>query len=214
MTLVAVALLFTSGTVYADCSACGTALEATHDHSKEASHLVTFDKAAKKSCGADCLKPCCAGKNKTKKACVTGCMKPCCLGKTAVKKTCKLGCIKPCCAGADHAKLAETKGEICIDGLKGMLKSDKNLVLLDARGKGGYDAAHIPGAKALAADAADKAILAAAPDKKAPVITYCSSPACGASHKLGEKLKKLGYVKVYVYKGGIKEWKEAGNNVE
>ncbi len=42
------------------------------------------------------------------------------------------------------------------------------------------------------------------------IVVYCSDSSCTASPKAAEKLEKLGFKNVYHFKGGKKEWIEAG----
>jgi rhodanese-related sulfurtransferase len=50
--------------------------------------------------------------------------------------------------------------------------------------------------------------------KNKEMVVYCSSFDCTASEKAAEKLQDMGYTNVHVYKGGVKEWKEAGLPME
>jgi rhodanese-related sulfurtransferase len=50
--------------------------------------------------------------------------------------------------------------------------------------------------------------------KNREIVVYCASYDCTASDKAAEILRGLGYTNVWVYKGGLKEWKEAGLPVE
>ena len=47
-------------------------------------------------------------------------------------------------------------------------------------------------------------------DKAAPVVFYCASEKCGASHTAAERAAKAGYTQVGVMKAGIKGWVAAG----
>lgn len=89
-----------------DSKACGTAQCGTADCDPSTCEKPGCDKkaacplGAKKACGADCTKPCCANK----KACGADCTKPCCANKQACAHPnttfacpkCKDG--KACCA--------------------------------------------------------------------------------------------------------------------
>ncbi len=66
---------------------------------------------AKKGCGTDCTKPCCADKVKDKKACGPDCQKACCADKTKEKKAHGKKCKNACCA-----KDKKSKGEFKKDG--------------------------------------------------------------------------------------------------
>lgn len=45
------------------------------------------------------------------------------------------------------------------------------------------------------------------------IVVYCKDFNCQVSAEAAEKLVKLGYKNIYVYTGGMKEWKEKGNPV-
>lgn len=51
-------------------------------------------------------------------------------------------------------------------------------------------------------------------DKDQELVVYCSDADCTASPTAGKKLEDAGYSNVYHYKGGKKEWKEAGYPME
>jgi len=89
-------------------------------------------------------------------------------------------------------------------------------VLLDARGAKFFAKSHIPGAVSLPVNDFDKAyeIVRAKlkPDQR--IVVYCSSINCPDSGRLKDKLVKLGYSKVEVFKGGLAAWWKAGLPVE
>ncbi len=94
------------------------------------------------------------------------------------------------------------------------VKSGRKPVVLDARGAESYTASHIKGAINLPVDRmADKKSLAKV-GKDSTIVTYCSGPKCNASVKAAETLFSLGFSKVFVFAGGIKEWNEAGLPLE
>lgn len=47
-------------------------------------------------------------------------------------------------------------------------------------------------------------------DRSLPIVCYCSGGHCGISWYVAERLLDLGYEKVFVYGGGIEEWKNIG----
>lgn len=113
-------------------------------------------------------------------------------------------------------KTAATEQDYEKDGVRFISKetltawkeSDKSLVIVDVLGKESYDKAHIAGAVHIPyAEVKDKA---ATLDKNATVVTYCANYKCHASTAAAQALTELGFAHVYDYKGGIKEWKEAG----
>jgi rhodanese-related sulfurtransferase len=89
-------------------------------------------------------------------------------------------------------------------------------VLLDARGAKFFAKSHIPGAISLPVNNFDKAYEGVEaklkPDQR--IVIYCSSVSCPDSGRLKDKLVKLGYSKVEVFKGGLAAWWKAGLPME
>lgn len=88
-----------------------------------------------------------------------------------------------------------------------------DVLILDARRTSVYRAGHIAGARSIAiweADADDKvkALFAEGRDQSAPVVIYCSGGDCEDSHMLSEKLYKVGFDNVLVYKDGYPDWQK------
>ena len=48
------------------------------------------------------------------------------------------------------------------------------------------------------------------PDRAAPIVTYCSNPACANSQRVADRLTALGYTNVRKYREGIEDWTAAG----
>jgi len=70
------------------------------------------------------------------------------------------------------------------------------VTVVDALGGDYYASRHLPGAIPLVeTDVADHAgeLL---PDRNAPVVTYCSNPACPNSQRVADRLVALGYTNV------------------
>jgi rhodanese-related sulfurtransferase len=80
------------------------------------------------------------------------------------------------------------------------------VTFLDARPPREFQYAHIPRAiSAHYVDAkANPQVLAM--DRNAPVVAYCNSPKCPMAEVLATRLYELGFTKIYVYPGGMKEW--------
>lgn len=96
---------------------------------------------------------------------------------------------------------------IGVDDLKNI---QNDVVIFDAREKNEYDISHIPGAKYLGYDDFNPARLGAV-DKHTPIVVYCSVGY--RSEKVGEKLQRLGFSRVYNLYGSIFEWVNRGNPV-
>lgn len=97
------------------------------------------------------------------------------------------------------------------EGLKKMLASGEDIVLVDARAGKWDDGRRIAHAKQLGAQASKNEIAAALPDKGAKIVAYCTSTTCPASATLAHRLADLGYKNVVKYPGGIEGWVKAGN---
>lgn len=88
------------------------------------------------------------------------------------------------------------------------------VTVVDALGGTYYEQQHLPGAIPLvAAEVAERAA-AVLPDRDAPIVTYCSNPACPNSGQVADLLTRAGYTDVRKYKEGIEDWVAAGLPVE
>lgn len=81
---------------------------------------------------------------------------------------------------------------------------EPKLRLLDADSVEVYNDAHIPGAVNVSADTIEG--LSEKWNKETPVVVYCSSYDCTASHQVAKNLAGRGFKNVAVYTGGINEW--------
>ena len=90
------------------------------------------------------------------------------------------------------------------------LKGMEEVLLLDIREKEEYDVSHIEGAEYMGFKDYDEALLKDIP-KETSIVVYCSIGY--RSEKIGKKLQKLGYTKVYNLYGSIFEWVNQGNKV-
>ena len=126
-----------------------------------------------------------------------------------------------CAAGVCMAKVSgaaadvmKEEGVVNTAALVAMLRTKTPMTLLDARTGKFDDGNRIPGALALAPDAAEAQVTALLPDKQKLVVTYCANLKCPASHMLGERLRQLGYANVLEYREGIDGWLAGGNMIE
>jgi len=84
------------------------------------------------------------------------------------------------------------------------------VTVVDALGGEYYAKQHLPGAIPLVeSDVAEQAAQLL-PDRHAPIVTYCSNPACPNSQRVAERLTALGYTNVRKYREGIEDWTAAG----
>ena len=86
------------------------------------------------------------------------------------------------------------------------INNEDSLQLVDVRSEEEYVVSHLKGAQNICIenDNFDKKI--ASLDKNKPVYVYCKKGSQSA--KAAEKLKKLGFTKVYDLDGGIRSWEE------
>ena len=83
----------------------------------------------------------------------------------------------------------------------------KDVVFLDAREIEEYEVSHLPAAKYIGYKNMDDAVLKQVPKDKR-IVVYCSIGY--RSEKIGEKLKKKGFTRVYNLYGSIFEWANEG----
>lgn len=84
------------------------------------------------------------------------------------------------------------------------------VTVVDALGGEYYAKQHLPGAVPLVRDDVDARASALLPDRDAPIVTYCSNPACPNSGQVADRLTALGYTDVRKYREGIEDWVAAG----
>ena len=98
---------------------------------------------------------------------------------------------------------------IGIAHLKRMTEAGEPFTLLDVRARSDYDREHIKGARSLPLDEIEgKARAMLKPDED--LIVYCDSFVCSASTSASKMLSRMGFKNVRDYKGGLREWKQAG----
>ncbi len=90
------------------------------------------------------------------------------------------------------------------------LKRQANVLILDARERSEYDVSHLPNAVFIGYNTFEKNALDGIPKDKS-IVVYCSIGY--RSEKVGEKLKKMGYAKVFNLYGSIFEWLNQGYSV-
>ena len=95
------------------------------------------------------------------------------------------------------------------NGLAVLMRSGVPFELVDARSDCESEEG-LPGARHLTTKSSRSEIESVLGPKETLVVTYCSSPECPASMRLGEHLRSMGYENVLEFKGGIAEWKQAG----
>ena len=84
------------------------------------------------------------------------------------------------------------------------------LIAIMAMSETAYAAAHIPGSIALTSVSQAKARYAT----DAPLVVYCTDPACRASLAAFQQLTDAGFTNVRHYPGGLSAWADAGYPLE
>jgi rhodanese-related sulfurtransferase len=91
----------------------------------------------------------------------------------------------------------------------------KKMLFLDARRSAVYSEGHIAGARSFPVWESDiddrvKKLFEEGLDQRAPVVAYCSGGNCEDSHMLAEKLYRVGFDNVLIYKDGFPDWQKQG----
>ena len=88
----------------------------------------------------------------------------------------------------------------------------KQALVVDARSAASFAQEHIAGAIALPLEEAKKPSFPFQKKlpKEATIIAYCNGFSCHDSMELGKLLMQAGYASVYVFEGGLPEWRDAG----
>jgi rhodanese-related sulfurtransferase len=103
--------------------------------------------------------------------------------------------------------------QITRDELKNMFDEGLNFMLIDARGHAAYEKEHIPNAVSIPSDHLGVHLMKHE-TRESTIVTYCSSFDCEASTIAAKKLESYGFKNVLEFKGGLKDWKEAGYATE
>ncbi len=91
----------------------------------------------------------------------------------------------------------------------------EKMLFLDARRSSVYADGHIAGARSVPVWESDiddrvRKLFEEGLDQRAPVVAYCSGGNCEDSHMLAEKLYKVGFDNVLIYKDGFPDWQKRG----
>ena len=107
-----------------------------------------------------------------------------------------------------HRLAVETDADDVAEALR---EGTDDFVLVDARSRRAYAAAHLPGAISLAHRGITREALDALPD--GPIVVYCWGPGCNAAVKAGAKISALGR-EVKEMLGGFEYYVREGHPVE
>ena len=109
-------------------------------------------------------------------------------------------------------KDVETGGSVLVaislEQAKNLFEQD--ILFVDARDEGYYDAGHIQGALKNAFLMELIFNIEKRQNKNDALVVYCGDPGCGDSEVLAYNLQDSGFTKIYVFKGGWLEWSKAG----
>jgi rhodanese-related sulfurtransferase len=84
------------------------------------------------------------------------------------------------------------------------LNQEESVTVLDVNSLSSWIDARVPGARHL--DPAEYKESELPPDKKAPLVFYCSNPMCMKAPNAARRAKKMGYINVQVMSAGISGW--------
>jgi rhodanese-related sulfurtransferase len=106
-----------------------------------------------------------------------------------------------------------SKKELSLDEAYTLFKT-KGGLFIDARSDFFYKAAHISGAISIFfRTAQDNPLLKEIPKDKA-LIAYCGGIHCNQALQLLDKLENAGFTNVYVFNGGMEDWRAAGYPID
>lgn len=102
-----------------------------------------------------------------------------------------------------------------IDRAAELLAAEDDLVVLDVRTPGEFEAIHIAAARNIDIDGEDFRARVATLDRETPYLVHCAAGIPGGrSERSVEILQELGFAEIYHLEGGINAWKNAGRKVE
>jgi len=96
---------------------------------------------------------------------------------------------------------------ISLEQAKNLFEQD--ILFVDARDEGYYDAGHIQGAFKNAFLMELIFNIEKRQNKNDALVGYCGDPGCGDSEDMAYNLQDSGFTKLYVFKGGWLEWSKA-----
>lgn len=94
--------------------------------------------------------------------------------------------------------------------LRAKLARGERLALVEALPASYFEQAHLPGAVNLPHDQVELLAPTLLPDPQVETVVYCANAACANSRIAAERLRRLGYTRVWEYTAGKQDWVEAG----
>jgi rhodanese-related sulfurtransferase len=106
--------------------------------------------------------------------------------------------------------------DISLNELDTLMKNKDAPVVINVLDRSAFEQEHIPGSINIPIEEKDfmKQVQNRVQDKSRPIVVYCASTECPASHHAAEKLESEGYKNILCFKGGMEEWTNAGKKVE
>jgi len=100
--------------------------------------------------------------------------------------------------------------------VKRMLDGKEDFVLINVLPEESFQAEHIPESINIPISGGHfgKKMRESVPGKSRKIVVHCGSFQCMASTAAAERLEQMGYKKVFDFKGGMADWKDAGFPVE
>ena len=84
------------------------------------------------------------------------------------------------------------------------------VTLVEALPRPAFRRLHLPGAVNLPKGDVARLAPVLLPDRDAEIVVYCGSWLCRSSDRVADTLRRLGYTRVRVYRGGKHDWRHAG----
>ena len=84
------------------------------------------------------------------------------------------------------------------------------LIVVEALPRAAFRRLHLPGALNLPRGEVERRAPELLPDRGAEIVVYCGSWLCRSSDRVAEQLRRLGYTRVRIYRGGKHDWRRAG----
>ncbi len=84
------------------------------------------------------------------------------------------------------------------------------VILVEALPRAAFRRLHLPNAVNLPKGEVEALAPTLLPDRDGEIVVYCGSWLCRSSDRVAVKLRRLGYTRVRVYRGGKADWRRAG----
>jgi phage shock protein E len=98
------------------------------------------------------------------------------------------------------------------DTVHAALVRGEDIVIVDVRESGEYEAEHIPQAKHIPRGILEYRAAEELPDKSTRIVTHCN--AGGRGSLAAQSLQEMGYTNVANLEGGLNAWREKGYETE